>query len=309
MSTKKTKKKIAPKKFSATAIPHNSKIIKQGVAAAKKLFESINWNEWWTEFCTSFRKGGDYLYPTVGSLINSKTTDPAERKILYWAIGPRRHPSHDKIAEDEKARELFTEAPIPHLGDWAAKRENLTLYNSDKMVALEKMIEERFDGIEASRGVAKLVLDDIARWTQLQSQVDRVFGGVGNVLKVADDFEELSDKEQKEYLSKVSGRFALYLSLQRDCAEARNRSITRYLKCHGIGDDQLTAVATMALSGAAALAGAATVSKLAEKRDNHNPVTMMIADLMVKKAQRLGTKMPDEDVQEIIDLQLDQTKG
>jgi hypothetical protein len=99
--------------------------------------------------------------------------------------------------------------------------------------------------------------------------------------------------------------------MQLDCLKARQSALAEFLHCHGLdGNDQLTALATMALSGMkySALAGMAVGAAGAHTGERENPVVKLLAQSMLAKSQLLGTELPDKDVQAHIEVEVEKQK-
>lgn len=272
-------------------------------SAPGRFFKAQDWRKHWMEFCTARRQDGSYQYPTAWSFICSKTERAAERTVMYWCIGPRPNFEIVKRTTHSGKPSRRAKSPVPWLGDWTLQRNSLSTYSSKKLVALQALLEERFDALQASRGVADITVDDIARWDRLSKRVDLYFGGVDQVLPEI-DYSALTPEERHGALKEAKARFDFYTDLQRTCMSAKSQMIELFLHCHGIaGEDQITALANMAVAGvkagsAAALTGASAAGALNAAGKPLSPTALSLAKMMCDKAEIFDLPLPETTAQD-----------
>ena len=208
-----------------------STLKKRGVKydkAGMVYFNSCPWAEWWDEFLTSKDEVGRFTYPTHASFAKAKAANEFQNKVIHAAIGPQ--------PVGYNSRRGMT---VPYLGNWQEVRMATFEHDNKKIQALQAVVKDRLCALDAGRGIADVTLDMIDDWVKLDRKVNRLF---------EDSIDQLGGKlGAKEY-----DMLTKYLSMKERTRDGVVLLLHHYLRCHGIGEDQLGLLGQMAMATATA---------------------------------------------------------
>lgn len=262
----KTVKKDSPSKALEL-----KRIFRKPYTAGTRFYRACPLDVWWNEFFASRNKDGSLKYPTAWNFIKSKTDDDQERTWLWQAIGPK------PIVDTRK------KCSVPHLGDWQKTRGLMLTVENPEVKGMQKILDQRLDGLEAGRGVAQVVLKLIGEYLGYSEKIAQVFGN-DPVL------EELSPEKNEE-------RAKIFFGLKSRVHSKLMEFLELYLKCHGITQDDMTVLANAAAVGAnAALKGAAVGAMVAQPQ---SPVLQQMMESFAEKARIFKMPLPDGEVIEV----------
>lgn len=178
--------------------------------------KTINWPEWWDEFNSALipkgeRGAGRRKYKSAWHFVTKKTRVQWQRQVLWKMIGPAPQP---KPGEKLSA---------PYLGDWDKRRANGFYAFDDpaKVVAIERAIEDRQMGLEATRALAPMIARRLAYWYRVQQLLTDVFAG-----------RLLDDEQRPEGTGK--NRIDLFLKWQGRVEDILARLEDQWARVHGV---------------------------------------------------------------------------
>jgi hypothetical protein len=267
-----------------------STLRKRGVKynkAGMLYFNSCPWAEWWDEFLTSKDEVGKFTYPTQASFAKAKATNEFQKKVILAAIGPK--------PVGYNARKGMM---VPYLGNWQEVRMSTFEHDNRKIQALQEVVKDRLCALDAGRGIADVTLDMIDDWIKLDRKVNTLFEGA---------IDQLGGKlGAKEY-----DMLTKYLSMKERTRDGVVLLLHRYLRCHGIGEDQLGLLGQMAMATATATIESVKAGQTMGDPRNNSPFLRLMMESFIKKAETFQMPLPssivsEEDVRELV---ISQEKG
>jgi hypothetical protein len=200
-------------------VPYEDKARKHGQAKQIK-YQGAGWKyyisiksklpEWWDEFNGKTKKSSAPLYKNVWTFIKAKTKNKQQQEWLYQMFGPA--PEKDQKLE------------VPWLRDWNKVRKNGYWNTEDgyEYRRLAKVIKNNIESNDAIKATAPFVIQDIVRFTRLQSKVEEVFNG-----QPFNDSQPILSGHNRM-------RFKTYLKMLSSVTAYKYKMIHEWMRIHGI---------------------------------------------------------------------------
>ena len=171
--------------------------------------------DWWFEFCTKLdSKRGHLRHKTLANFINTRQSRKEQRSWLHQMMGREPAPL---ASENQRMYEL------PYLGDWIKIRKlNQKILNRSQVTFLRKQFDIQKETLARARATAMITVRDIARFTELQDQVDRSFAGMA----LDPDLSPLDPMNQR--------RFKLYLQWHSKILTKKGEALNLYYRSLGL---------------------------------------------------------------------------
>lgn len=238
----------------------------------ERFYRRVPWDKWWDEFIAARESSGALIYATVWAFARAKGKNAFEQQVIYWCVGPQ-----PRQKDGSKGK-----YPVKWLGDWQTLRNEMFYYSESKAEALKKMLEKNGTALEAAHGVAHVALDWIAKTDRWQQQVTEHFRDVILV----------PGAKEKSNRSRAN----LFFDLQERLMAMQMQSVNLFLKCHGVGEDDISVLAQMAAVGArAALTGVAVANGSDPALPPSSPVLASIMNTFLQKSKIYNLAMPEVD--------------
>ena len=191
-------------------------------AKAYRFHQQCRWDLWFEEFAQARLSNGALRYPTAWSFAKAKGKTDEQRRWIFAAIGPQ-----PELTKGQRPA-------VPWLGDWQKNRQAGFWLPHDRLASLERVLEERKNGLELSRAASGFSLAWLRRVEALMDHLETFFGG--QIL-----LPHLSVKENQS-------RFAFYTKMMRELHDLASRALNDFLACNGIHRDNITVLARLEAS-------------------------------------------------------------
>lgn len=275
----------------------------EGRAAKESSYQSNGWkfyikvrpylSEYWREFNGTVDRKGRNKYRTVREFTKDKFKKSVDRDLFYLMVCPY---------EEWQACARTTTKPdskmsVPWLGDWYKRRKNGYWQedNSIYIKSLRKAIKENLNSTEAIKATAPFLVQEMMRYSRLQSKVEEAFSG--------EPFLQDAPTSPANRL-----RFKTYLRMLQVVTGLKIRLIQEWMRVHGVNPNEPNQMWNMAalaqMSGQIGAAGALTGVAAAQgimlsNADGSSPTmlsrdALLLADGMLAKTREF--KMKDKEV-------------
>jgi hypothetical protein len=120
--------------------------------------------EWWEEFNTALNESGILKYRSVRQFALAKTKIRRQQELICEMIGHR--PDRKRLR-------------IPWLGDWKQRRIGIQAGPPfpEEVKTLAQTFRDKIAAVDAVRSAAPFVIAELARYTRVSDEIDKVFAG------------------------------------------------------------------------------------------------------------------------------------
>jgi hypothetical protein len=165
--------------------------------------------EWWEEFNTALNESGMLKYRSVRQFALAKVKHRRQQELLCEMIGPR--PDRKRLR-------------VPWLGDWMQRR--MGIQNGpplpEEIKTLAQSFRDKLAAIEAVRSAAPFVIAELARYTKVSEEIDKMFAG----MPLNPNYPPDSSENQ--------ARFRAYRGMQFSLTRMKLKLLDQWMIIHGV---------------------------------------------------------------------------
>jgi hypothetical protein len=165
--------------------------------------------EWWEEFNTALDESGMLKYRTVRQFALAKVKNRRQQELICEMIGPR--PDRKRLR-------------VPWLGDWKQRRMGIQAGPPlpEEIKTLAQTFRDKIAAIDAIRSAAPFLVTEIARYSKMAEEVDKVFAG------------QPLDPNKPPHSSENQARFRAYRLMQFSLTRMKLELRDQWMTIHGV---------------------------------------------------------------------------
>jgi hypothetical protein len=263
-------------------------------------------NDYWQEFNGELDNKGKPKYRNVRKFVDSKFKRSADRDMFYTMICT--YQEWELLASVDHGKSATK--VIPWLGDWYKRRKNGYWQedNSIYIKSLRRSIKENLDSSEAIKATAPFLIQEMMRYSKIQSKIEQAFGGQPFL-----DESPTSPANTK--------RFALFIDMVSKVSGLKIKLVHEWMRIHGVNPHEPNQMWNMAqlaqqfgqVGAAGALTGAAAGIMLSNPSGAPTLLSrdaLLLADNIVSHSKDFGEpKTIDAETQSVKEKPNGKTNG
>ena len=164
---------------------------------------------WWEEFNSALDESGMLKYKTVRQFALAKVKNRWQRELICEMLGPR--PDRKRLR-------------VPWLGDWKQRRMGIQAGPPlpEEIKTLAQSFRDKLVAVEAVRSAAPFLIAELARYTKVSEEIDKVFAG------------QPLDPNQPPDSSENQARFRAYRLMQFSLTRMKLELLNQWMTIHGV---------------------------------------------------------------------------
>jgi hypothetical protein len=165
--------------------------------------------EWWEEFNSALDESGTLKYRSVRQFALAKVKNRRQQELICEMIGPR--PDRKRLR-------------VPWLADWLQRRLGIQAGPPlpDEIKVLAQTFRDKIAAVDAVRSAAPFVIAELARYTRVSEQIDKVFAG------------QPLDPNKAPHGPENQARFKAYQTMQFALTDMKLVLIDQWMTIHGV---------------------------------------------------------------------------